>query len=120
MNKEEHSSLVIINIAAVVVIIAGLMAAKSIMIPILLAVFITILTSPLVLFLQARGLNNTLSLIGVILIMIFVISLLGLLISSSLNSFALNLPIYEEYYDTDIIGRIYYHTYFAFSTFFTS
>ena len=106
MNKEEHSSLVIINIAAVVVIIAGLMAAKSIMIPILLAVFITILTSPLVLFLQARGLNNTLSLIGVILIMIFVISLLGLLISSSLNSFALNLPIYEEKLKVTLSGFV--------------
>ncbi len=106
MNKEEHSSLVIINIASIVIIIAGLMAAKSIMIPILLAVFITILTSPLVLFLQARGLNNTLSLIGVILIMIFVLSLLGLLISSSLNSFALNLPVYEEKFRITLSGFV--------------
>jgi predicted PurR-regulated permease PerM len=82
-------------VAASVIVLAGLISAKTIVIPILLAVFITILISPFLMWLQDRGLNNTFSLIGVVVMLIVLMTLLGLLISSSLNDFSLNLPAYE-------------------------
>ncbi len=95
MNIQQESGSTIVKLAAIVIIIAGLIAAKSIVIPILLAIFITILTSPLLLWLQEKGLNNAFSLIGVLVLLIIVMSLLGWLISTSLNDFASNLPLYE-------------------------
>ncbi len=96
MNVKEESDSTVVKLAAVVIIIAGLIAAKTIVIPILLAIFITILTSPLLLWLEEKGLNNALALMGVLILLIIVMSLLGWLISSSLNDFATNLPKYEE------------------------
>ena len=86
----------IIKIAAVVIIIAGLISAKAIVIPILLAIFITILTSPLLIWLEDKGLNSTFALMGVIVLLIIAMTLLGLLLSASLNDFSSNLPLYEE------------------------
>lgn len=85
----------IVKIAAAVIIIAGLVAAKAIVLPILLAVFITILTSPLLLWLEDKGLNSAFALIGIILLLVSAMTLLGLLLSSSLNDFSSNLPLYE-------------------------
>jgi len=96
MNVQEESGSTIVKLAAAVIIIAGLISAKAIVIPILLAIFITILTSPLLLWLEEKGLNNALALMGVLVLLIFVMSLLGWLISTSLNDFASNLPLYEE------------------------
>jgi AI-2 transport protein TqsA len=86
----------LVSLAAVVIIIAGLITAKTIVIPILLAIFITILLSPLLIWLQQKGLNNTFSLIGVVLILIIGMTLFGFLVSNALNDFAFNLPVYES------------------------
>ena len=85
----------IVKIAAAVIIIAGLIAAKAIVLPILLAVFITILTSPLLLWLEDKGLNSAFALMGVIVLLVSAMTLLGLLLSASLNDFSSNLPLYE-------------------------
>ena len=98
----------LVKLASVVVIIAGLIAAKSIVIPILLAVFITILTSPLLLWLQDKGLNSALSLVGIMIILIIGITLFGILISTSLNDFAMNLPHYEEKFRQSMQGSMQY------------
>lgn len=95
MNAKYAIGSSIVKVAAVVIIIAGLMAAKDIVVPILLAIFITILISPLLKMLQEKGLNRTFAFIGVVLILIIVMTLFGLLISSSLHDFSLNLPVYE-------------------------
>jgi len=86
----------IIKLAAIVIIIAGLVAAKAIVIPILLAIFITILTSPLLMWLEDKGLNSSFALIGVVVLLIIAMTLLGMLLSSSLNDFSSNLPMYEQ------------------------
>lgn len=86
----------LVKLAAVVIILAGLIAAKVIIIPILLAIFITILTSPFLSWLQEKGLSGSFALISVLFLLVVVMTLLGLLISSSLNDFMTNLPLYEE------------------------
>jgi len=95
MQDKVVSSSPLVKLAAVVIIIAGLISAKSIVIPILLAIFITILTSPLLIWLQEKGLHGALSLLGIMVILIIGMSLLGYLITTSLNDFAANLPVYE-------------------------
>ena len=95
----EEKNLVIdpvVKLAAVVIILAGLISAKAIVIPILLAIFITILTSPFLIWLQEKGLHSGFALMAVVGLLIIVMTLLGLLLNSSMHDFSLNLPIYEE------------------------
>ncbi|PHR57876.1 MAG: AI-2E family transporter [Arcobacter sp.] len=96
MQEKIISSSPLVKVAAVVIIIAGLIAAKSIVIPILLAIFITILTSPLLIWLQDKGLHSGLSLVSIMVVLIFILGMLGILVSSSLNDFMANLPLYED------------------------
>ena len=96
MKTEAITGSVIVKLAAIVIIIAGLITAKSIVVPILLAGFITILTSPLLIWLQEKGLNSAFALVGVVVMLIVVMSFLGFLISTSLNDFSTHLPLYEQ------------------------
>jgi AI-2 transport protein TqsA len=96
MSVNEYFSSPIVKVAAVVIILAGLVAAKSIIIPILLAIFITILTSPFLIWLQDKGFPHAVALIGIIAMLVVIMTLLGMLISSSLHDFSLNLPQYEQ------------------------
>lgn len=95
MDIKQVSVAPLLSVAAGVIVLGGLILAKAIVIPILLAVFITILIWPFLIWLQDKGLNNTFSLIGVVAMLVIVMTLLGLLISNSLNDFSLNLPVYE-------------------------
>jgi len=96
MHEKIMSSSPLLKLAAVVIIIAGLISAKAIVIPILLAVFITILTSPLLIWLQDKGLNSGLALMGIMTMLILILGMLGVLVSASLNDFTMNLPMYED------------------------
>ena len=96
MQEKIISSSPLVKVAAVVIIIAGLVTAKAIVIPILLAIFITILTSPLLMWLQDKGLNSALALVGIMSVLIVILAMLGILISASLNDFMANLPLYED------------------------
>jgi predicted PurR-regulated permease PerM len=95
MNSKQAIGSSIIKLAAAIIIIAGLMSAKDIVVPILLAIFITILVTPLLNWLQKKGLNSSFALVGVVAILIIVMTLFGLIISASLHDFASNLPEYE-------------------------
>ena len=85
----------LLKIAAIIIIIAGIMAAKSIVIPFLLALFITIMVAPLLLWLQNRGIHSSLALISIMGIDLILAGLLILLVSSSLHDFSANMPFYE-------------------------
>ncbi len=95
MNEPCVSRNALVSVAAVIIILAGLMMAKSIVIPILLAIFITILTSPILLWLQDKGLHSALAFLGVVATLVIVMTLLGMLVSTSLHDFSQNLPLYE-------------------------
>lgn len=81
--------------AGIVVIIAGLIAAKSIVIPLLLAGFIAIITAPLLFWLQSKGLNRALALIIVLILISLAFFATSYIIGSSIGSFSKELPLYE-------------------------
>jgi predicted PurR-regulated permease PerM len=81
--------------ASFVIIVAGMKAAESIIVPFLLALFIAIIASPPYFWLQRKGLPKTISMILVIFAFLFVISIIGLLIGTSINDFTSKLPLYE-------------------------
>ena len=91
-----HVQRVLFNIAAFVIVVAGMRAASDILIPFLLALFISVIANPLVIKLRSRGIPIigaiVLVILGIITIGIGITSLLG----TSLNDFSDNLPQYKE------------------------
>ncbi|MCF6234837.1 MAG: AI-2E family transporter [Gammaproteobacteria bacterium] len=87
---------VLLYIAAFVIVVAGMQAAKPIIIPFLLSIFIAIISAPPLFWLEDRGLPRSLAMIVVITSVIIVVFGLGALVGSSLKSFSADLPFYQE------------------------
>jgi len=90
------TSNVLIAIASVVVIVAGLKAASGLFVPFLLAGFIGLLCAPALFWLRDRGLPNPVALIVVLLGLFGIGAVFGGLMSSSINEFTRLLPSYQE------------------------
>ena len=91
----EAQSLTVLRIAAFVIIIAGMIAAKSIIGPFLMALFISIICAQPILWLEKKrapkGLAVLIVLIGILLIFFGI----GYLIGGAISSFTSNAPNYE-------------------------
>lgn len=96
-NLTEQSQAVkfLVIVASFVVIVAGMKAAESIIVPFFLALFITIIVSPPYFWLQEKGLPKAFAMLIVIFAFIFIISVIGLLIGTSIQDFTSKLPLYE-------------------------
>lgn len=82
--------------ASIVVVLAGLQAARPILTPVLLAGLISMASAPLMQWLKARRVPDGLSIVIVLLVTLSVITLLGLLVATSVNAFVVRLPRYEQ------------------------
>lgn len=94
--QEMKASQIIITIAAIVIVVAGMRAATDILVPFLLAVFISIISATPLFWLHRKGLPAWLALITVILGILIVGFLMAWLVGSSVKDFSNNLPVYEE------------------------
>jgi AI-2 transport protein TqsA len=86
----------LLNAAAFVVIMAGIMSAKSLIIPFLLAAFLAVICGPPLYWLRTRGVPPLLSIILLVLVLIAVEMVVARLIGSSLADFSRNLPLYQS------------------------
>jgi AI-2 transport protein TqsA len=89
----------IITIAALVIIVAGMRAASSILIPIMLAIFIAVIFMPIFFWLRKKKVPTFLALSLVILSVIAIGFLLTILFQTSLSDFSNTLPLYKERID---------------------
>lgn len=89
-----NSSLV--KFAAFVITVAGMKAATVLVVPFLLAVFLSIICTPPLFWMQKKGIP---SILGIFILMLGVIAiqmLLVSLVSSSIADFSRNIPFYQE------------------------
>ncbi len=93
--SSNNTSQVLIILASFVIIVAGMKAAESLVVPFLLATFITIITSPPLIWMQKKKIPKGLALLLIILIFLSIIFLVGVLIGTSITDFSSNLPFYE-------------------------
>jgi Predicted permease len=99
MNKKIIGSIEgspLVNIAALIIIIAGVIYAKSIITPFLLALFISIICAQPVTWLEKKGIPRWVALIIVILGLIVLFSGFAYLIGGAVSSFSGNLSQYES------------------------
>lgn len=86
----------LINLAAFVIVIAGMKAASDILVQVLLAIFIAAVSSPAFFFLQRRGLRPVLALL-ILVVLLLLVGMFGFsVVSNSAQSFANNLPKYQD------------------------
>ncbi len=85
-----------VTTAAIVVVIAGMKMAESLLVPFLLSVFIALILSPVMNWLKSKGIPAAIAIGLVVLVVILLNWLLGLLVGSSISDFRQNLPEYQE------------------------
>ena len=86
----------LIKFAAFIIIVAGMKAAAVLVVPFLLAVFLSIICVPPLFWMQKKGMP---SLVGILILMFGAIAiqmLLVTLVSSSIADFSQNIPFYQE------------------------
>jgi predicted PurR-regulated permease PerM len=79
-----------------IIIIAGVMAGESVILPILLALFLSIIVTKPILYLRKKKIPNTLAIIIVFIGIIMIFIGLGALMGKSLASLSDDIPIYES------------------------
>ncbi|WP_102798471.1 AI-2E family transporter [Bowmanella denitrificans] len=94
--KRSSSSKVLLTMAALVIILAGVKAASTILVPFLLSVFIAMACNPLINWASRYRVPRWLSVILVILLIVIFGFMLAGLVGNSMNEFSQNLPVYKE------------------------
>jgi len=87
---------ILVTAAALVILVAGLRAGQSIIVPLLLAVFVAILCIPLLSWLTRHRVPAFLGVVLVILVAIGALVGVALVVGSSVNDFADRVPFYEK------------------------
>lgn len=91
----QNKSSVIVWLAALVVVLAGVMAAKTVVLPVIMAVFISIICNQPIIWLEKKKVPYTVAVLIVLLSFAFILMLLGSIIGASLSNFMKALPKYE-------------------------
>ena len=97
MTKElpEESSSTVLKVAAFIIIIAGMIFAKAILIPFLIALFISIICAQPIYWLEKMKVPKGLAVFIVLIGMLSLFTGFGYLIGGSVSSFSSNVPKYE-------------------------
>ncbi|MGM0521059.1 MAG: AI-2E family transporter [Pseudomonadota bacterium] len=98
-----------LSLAALVVIVAGMKAGSSLLVPLLLAFFIAVVCTSPVQWLHRCGLPMRVSVFLTLLVLLGLVSLLGLLVVNSFSTFVNSLPdietrLYEAYWS--VLNRL--------------
>ncbi len=96
----------LVSLAAFVVVVAGLKAATTIAVPFLFAVFLTVLATPSLLWIERRGIPPAIAVIPVVLVLLGALALFGALLTASLDRFADELPVYRAALEAMFVGGI--------------
>ena len=93
-------------LASFIIVVAGMRAASSILVPFFLAVFIAVICAPPFFWLQRKRVPKLLALALILVAILLVGLVFGALIGSSLNDFLRSLPDYQERLSTHITTLI--------------
>ncbi|MES9823823.1 MAG: AI-2E family transporter [Candidatus Thiodiazotropha endolucinida] len=100
MNQQPYqispTSRFLLSMAAFVVVVAGMKAADTLLIPFLLSLFIAVISAPPLFYLKGKGVPGGLAMILVVGMIIVTGVLMAWLVGGSLDDFTNNLPKYQE------------------------
>ncbi|GAA5315640.1 MAG: AI-2E family transporter [Candidatus Pelagadaptatus aseana] len=96
MNQESPLGRFLLFTAAFVIVVAGMKASESILVPFLLSLFIVVIFSPPLTWLKQRGVPSGLALVLVISLVVVIGLIFGAVVGSSIVDFRENLPEYQQ------------------------
>jgi len=85
-----------LTLASFVIVVAGMKAASSILVPFFVAVFVALICAPPFFWLQRKGVPRILALLLILVAILVAGFLLGALMGPSLNDFLRSLPSYQN------------------------
>jgi len=94
----------IVTIAAIVIIIFGMQAAKELLVPFLLAVFFALITLRPMLWLQAHKIPSVLAALIIVFSLMLFLGVLGSIVGSSIAAFTAAIPGYQAQLDVIVQG----------------
>ncbi len=94
----EHTN-AIISAAAVIILIFGMQAAKVLLVPFLLAIFLALITVRPMLWMQKRGVPSVAGALIIVTAMMLLLVIVGAIVGSSVAEFTAALPTYQERLD---------------------
>jgi AI-2 transport protein TqsA len=86
----------LLTLACLVVVVYGLRFASPILLPAALALFLTVLSLPVMLWLRKRGVPRGLAMFGTVMISVAVVGLLILVVSQSVSEFQSRIGVYSR------------------------
>ena len=105
-NDARRTYPVLVSLASLVIIIAGLKAAAPIATLLLISVFFATVAAPGVLWLKGKGIPSGIATLLVVLAVIGVLSGLGVVLGTSINGFVRALPGYREQLNDEMTAAI--------------
>jgi predicted PurR-regulated permease PerM len=96
----------LISVAAVIVIVYGMQAAKVLIVPFLLAIFIALMTVRPMLWLQSHRVPSVIAALLIVLILMLGLTGVGLIVGSSIAEFTAALPGYQARLGTIVQGAL--------------
>ena len=94
-NLAARNSNALISFAAVIIIVYGMQAAKVLLVPFLLAVFLALIAVRPMLWLQARKVPSVLAALIIVFAMMLIIGVVGSIVGTSIAEFTAALPSYQ-------------------------
>ncbi len=94
-NQFSPGSRFLMVMAALVIVIAGIKSAVSIIVPLLLSIFIAIICTPSLFWLRSKGLSQGIAMLLVVITVATIGSLLVTFIGTSINDFSKAIPTYS-------------------------
>lgn len=102
-SKQSTVSQILIPLAAFVIIVAGLRAAISIIVPFLMAVFLAVITTPTLFWLQKKRIPAGLAIALISAVLLILGLLLGALLAAAIADLTRDLPDFEKNLEKTIV-----------------
>jgi len=96
----------LLGLASLVILLAGLKAAETIVLPFLLAIFIGIICTPPLHFMTRHKVPPVIAIIIIVTILLVFGGLLGLFVGNAIDSFISRLPEYQKRLEAEMVGLL--------------
>ncbi len=93
---QQTNTNVVISLAAVVIVVAGMKAASALIVPFLIAAFLAMITVRPMLWLQKNRVPTVLAALLIVLTIMAIITVVGIVVGRSLAAFTAALPGYQQ------------------------
>jgi len=87
---------ILLGVITFVLVIAALRSAQGVVVPLMLAVFAALIASPILLWMERKGIPTWVSVLAVVLVMVSVVGLIGYVAGASVQDFTDRLPVYKQ------------------------